>query len=159
MRESFPSRPHVRRISTMWTTTRRDAPSKPTVAARRVPGATLRGRAAERLIVGRTRAVVGMLDENDVRVDWPSLDRLVLSGQELEFVQRVQEATSCSLDEAHDLLARRYDSLRRSRPRDFTCARGVLAQLSLVKRRPRGSDPLAPRSAVDVVRQWRTIGR
>jgi hypothetical protein len=57
-----------------------------------------------------------------MRLDWSSLDGLVLSAQKLEFVRRVQEATSSSLDEAHDLLVRRYDFLRRSRPRDFTCA-------------------------------------
>ena len=62
-----------------------------------------------------------MLDEDDSRLDWATLDALVLSGQKLEFVRRVQEATSSALGEALNLLVRRYDFLRCSRSEDFAC--------------------------------------
>jgi hypothetical protein len=61
-----------------------------------------------------------MNDFEDSQLDWNALDPLVLSGAKVEFLKRVCEAASVSLPEAQDILGRRYDFLRRSRPQDFS---------------------------------------
>jgi hypothetical protein len=72
--------------------------------------------AAECQVVRQTATMDGFEDD---RLNWDALDPLVLSGAKLEFIVRVREATSVTLPDAQDILVRRYDVLRRSRPQDF----------------------------------------
>jgi hypothetical protein len=61
-----------------------------------------------------------MSEFDDDRLDWEMLDPLVFSGEKLEFVMKVREATGAGLKEAQELLVRRYDFLRTSRPTGFS---------------------------------------
>lgn len=55
------------------------------------------------------------------QADWQALDPLVLSGAKLQFIVQVQAVRGIGLPEALDLLRRRYEYLRKSRPQDFHC--------------------------------------
>jgi hypothetical protein len=57
---------------------------------------------------------------DDSRLDWGALDPLVFSGRKVEFIRRVSEATDCGLNEAQEILARRYEFLRSSKPEGFS---------------------------------------